>query len=58
MDVQVNSLTRIVQLYRHLLQKGYVDADESALRYGKHKETIKKDIRYILDVLDPDDPQI
>ena len=55
---EVNSLTRIVEIYEKLRQNGSIRVEQLALHYGKHPETIKKDIRYMKEALGSSGPAI
>lgn len=55
---KVNSLMRIVELYELLRTEGEVNAEQIALDYNKHVETIKKDIRFIKAALGTSGPEI
>lgn len=53
-----NSLSRIIRIYEKLRHDGELDPDRAAVLYNKHRETIKKDIRYIREALDTDQGDI
>jgi len=56
--INVNSLTRIIQIYEQLRHDGEVNSTELAAKYNKGIETIKKDIRFIREALGPAAPDL